>query len=594
MRRSAGNFNDSKKLHLPHSAANIGEAYYLGLELFSTMPNKNSILQIPNSDLRPPQSESQSLRRFAGRTFIAGLTICGAMLSGQSASAQGAFTAGGGPGGGGFNGGGNGPTIRETIMSGMGVTEKTSTPLIDSVIQQSDRFVTQALPPSSTIIPTDTLPLPAVQNRLSFAENLQLRILQKLPARFYFNSTCELSVRYETNPFQFPKKRSLLHQLPPPGIIRILNSFQQAQINDVIGLANNDDVVFRILPNITGGWTLTPRTRLYCNYFMIRDQLSHNVRLNTVIHSIGGGIQQDIPVTSRGNLQVEFQARQLYQLHQQSVFDFLPGLTLSYVLTPRIVLFSNALLQLRGKGWFEAPTKEIDPFYTWGGLYQRNGWTFSASTTFVQNFREPFRGNATIPRNNYSFICDFEISRRILKELPGLQAFVRAEPIYNFHSHNRPGLAGMDFRMFFGMRMALAKPALTSALEQLRQQLEEQEAVPPAPEEKKGPKPSAYVQPHQLIASSPQPIHGFLEETSDLDSIAYANPASVSADDKSETPTTKAASNQTVKELERSLGKKTEKKSSVEMVLVPPFPSVGGGVVPGSQQAPHVMPVSLH
>lgn len=390
--------------------------------------------------------------------------------------------------------------------------------------------VDSGISPSSTIIPTDILPLPAVQNRLSFAENFQLRLLQKLPARFYFNNSNEITLRYETNPFQFPTKRKLLTQLPAPPIFRVLNPFQQGQILDVLNLANNDDMVFRILPNVTGGWTVTPRTRVYANYFMIRDQLFHNVRLNTVIHSIGGGIQRDIPITSRGNLQAEFQFRELYQLHQQPVFDYLPGLTFSYVLTPRTVLFANAILQLRGKRPFQAPTREIDPFYTWGMLYQKSGWTFSASSTFVQNFREPFRRNASIPVNNYSFILDFEVSRRIIKALPGLQAFVRAEPIYNFHSHNRPGLAGMDFRLFFGFRMALAKPALTSALEQLRQQLEEQEALPPEEPENKNNqpdtgKPSAYLPGNkELVAEQPQPIHGFQEELEQTNSpIALAS-----------------------------------------------------------------------
>ena len=367
--------------------------------------------------------------------------------------------------------------------------------------------------PTTTILPTDTLPLPAVQNRMTFAENLQLRILQKLPSRFYFNSTVETSFRDETNPFQFPKKESLMRQLPQPAIWRLLSYTQQAQLYDVVGLVARNDMCYRVLPNVTGGWTFTPRTRVYGNYFMIRDALMHLMRLNTVIHSIGMGIQQDIPVTSRGNLQAEFQFRELYQLHQQSVFDFLPGLTLSYVLTPRIVLFGNALFQLRGKAFFQAPVKEMDPFFTWGGLYQKNGWTFSASTTLVQNFRMPFRGDSTIPVNNYSFISDFEISRRVIKQLPGLQAFLRAEPIWNFHGKDKPGLSGMDFRLFWGLRMAFAKPALTSALEQLRQQLEEQE-VEPGMEEKNDPnkekKPSAQLPAHELIADSPQPMHGFL------------------------------------------------------------------------------------
>lgn len=373
--------------------------------------------------------------------------------------------------------------------------------------------VNPSVAPQSTILPTDTLPLPAVQNRMTFAENLQLRILQKLPARFYFNATCETSVRDETNPFQFPRKASLLRQLPQPAIWRLLSYSQQQSLYDTVGLVARNDAVFRVLPNVTAGWTLTPRTRLYGNYFMIRDQLAHEIRINTVIHSIGAGIQQDIPIGSRANLQAEFQFRELYSLHQQSVFDFLPGLTLSAVVTPRIVLFANSLMQMRGKAFFQAPTKELDPFFTWGGLYQKNGWTFSASTTFVQNFRQPFVHNSTIPVNNYSFISDFEIARRVIKQVPGLQAFIRAEPIWNFHGKDKPGLSGMDFRIFFGMRMSMAKPALTGALEQLKQQLEEQEIEQPDPGQKKPgseTKPSAFIPAHELIASSPQPIHGFL------------------------------------------------------------------------------------
>lgn len=365
----------------------------------------------------------------------------------------------------------------------------------------------------STILPTDVLPLPAVQNRLSIGENFQLRMLQKLPSNFYFSGSCEASFRYETNPFQFPTKRKFLTQLPAPPVIRTLSAVQQGQILDLIGFVNNDDMIFRCLPNVTGGFTLTPHTRVFANYFMIRDSIFNSIRLNTVIHSIAGGIQQDFPIGSRANVQAEMQFRELYQLHQQAVFDFLPGLTASYVATPQLVLFANALLQMRGKRYFQAPTKEIDPFYTWGALFQRNGWTFSASSTLVQNFREPFRGNATIPVNNYAFILDFEVARRLLKQFPGLQGFVRAEPIYNFHSHNRPGLAGMDFRLFFGMRMAVAKPSLMAGLQNLRDQIEEQETSPPPPNEQAPEtKPSAFMMPYEIIAGSAQPIHGLLGE----------------------------------------------------------------------------------
>ncbi len=387
---------------------------------------------------------------------------------------------------------------------------------LESINLLSQAGVTPPIAPSqpSTILPTDVVPLPAAQERMSFGENLQLRVLQRLPARFYFNSSVESTFRYETNVFQFPTKRKLLSQIfqnTPPFIFNQLNVVQQQQIRDqFLRLSSRDDMVFRVLPNITAGWTLAPRTRFFGNFFMIRDSLFHNIRLNTVIYSLAYGIQQDIPVTRRGNLQLEFQARELYQLHQQPLFDFLPAATFSYILTPRTVLFANALLQLRGKRYFQAPTREVDPFYTFGFLHQRGGWSFSNTATLVQNFREPFRRNASIAQNNYSWILDFEIARRLIKQLPGLQAFVRAEPIYNFHSHNRPGLAGVDFRLFWGMRFALGKPALTAALEQIRQQLQEQEAPPPSgpPGKPTEPKPSAFLMPYQLIAGSPQPIHG--------------------------------------------------------------------------------------
>jgi hypothetical protein len=395
---------------------------------------------------------------------------------------------------------------------------------------------------------------------MSFAENLQLRILQKLPARFYFNVTDETSFRDETNPFQFPRKASLMRgSIPPPNQFRLEPIQTQVQLYNTIGEVARNDMVFRTLPNVTAGWTLFPHTRLYGNYFMIRDALMHEMRLNTVIHSIGYGIQQDIPLRSNLNLQLDFQCRELFQLHQRPVFDFLPGGTLTYIRTPRTVFFANALIQLRGKDYFQSPNKEMDPFYTWGGLYQKNGWSFSASTTFVQNFRQPFTSQATIPVNNYSFISDYEIARRVLKQIPGLQAFARAEPIFNFHGKDKPGLSGMDFRIFCGLRLSMAKPALTSQLEQLKQQLEEQENEPPngapQPNTPSQSKPSAYVPPHELVASKPQPIHGFFDDAGkEGKSIAVADFADYQDDSAaSSSASVQPSSGMSASQLDRAL-----------------------------------------
>ncbi len=390
----------------------------------------------------------------------------------------------------------------------------------------------RAIPGS--IIPTDVVPLPAAEERLSFGENLQLQMLQRLPARLYFNASCETTFRLETNPFQFPSKRTFIRKFfPPPPVFASLNPFTQNDFFRQLSFINATDVVFRVLPNVTVGWTVTPKTRLFGNFFMIRDSLMHNVRLNTTIFSVAYGIQQDIPVTKRGNLQLEVQARELLQQNGTPVFDLLPASTFSYILTPRLVLFANALLQLRGRGYFKPATREIDPFFTFGGLYQRGGWSFSGTATYVQNWRQMFGANASIPVNNQSWICDFELARRMFPQVPGLQAFVRAEPIWNFGSHNTPGLAGFDFRLFWGLRMAVGKPPLTAAINLMRQRLEELEGEPPPPTAPNEPpattRPSASLptpyepMPYELTASKPQPIHNllatFIDDGTSLGSI---------------------------------------------------------------------------
>jgi hypothetical protein len=374
----------------------------------------------------------------------------------------------------------------------------------------------------TTILPTDVLPLPTIQNRMTFGENLQLRMLQKLPARFYFNASVESTFRYETNVFQFPKKSIFVRQLARNSFgfsdIRVLQqlstTFPQNQlISQQLALVNREDTVFRVLPNINAGFQITPRWNVFMNYFMIRDSLMQNTSLNTTIQSIAYGTQKNWQFFGgKTNLQAQMEFRSLFQPHQDPVFDFLPGLTVSQMITPRTIFYVNALLQMRGRKYFQAPTREIDPFYTWGLFHQRGAWTFTATSTFVQNFREPFRQNASVPINNYSFILDFEVSRRLFRQLPGLQAFMRAEPIINFKSNETPGLAGTDFRLFWGLRFAVAKPALTTALDSLRRQLEEQEVAPPSPPSTPSTKPSAFLQPHQVVAATPQPIHGFLTD----------------------------------------------------------------------------------
>jgi len=325
---------------------------------------------------------------------------------------------------------------------------------------------------SPTILQTDIVPLAGPSERSALSDDLQIRLLNKLPSRFYFNASCESTFRLETNPFQMPPASSLVYKFTNGRPLYMLSAAQRYSLNRQLGQVNDTQQISRVLPNITAGWCLTESTRLYCNSFLIRDTALKTSILDTTVGSIGMGIQQDIPVPRPFNLQADFQGRELYQTGQIPVFDYIPSLTLSYARSARTVAFVSALLQLRGRQPFVAPNREIDPFYSFGIVHRRGQYTFSAYSTFVQNFRQPFGGNALIPVNNDSLISDFEIARTISKRIP-MQVLIRAEPVFNFHSNATASLSGFDFRLFYGLRMQMSKPSLLVAKHSIEQQLKQ-------------------------------------------------------------------------------------------------------------------------
>lgn len=240
------------------------------------------------------------------------------------------------------------------------------------------------------------------------------------------------------------------------------------------------DYVFRALPNLSVGYRILPRTSIYTNYFVLKDVFADNGRLSyPTTQSLAWGLRHDIPIRSRSTLQFDLQARELWQASNFRQFDFLPGVTLTHVLNPSTIAFGNIQLQLRGKNYFQAPTREIDPFYTLGILHKRGAYTFSFVDTFVCNFRN---GNAIPSQGNLAMISQIEASREVSKKLPGLVTFVRAEPIFNWNSRGVPGISGFDFRIFGGLRYSFNKAATSVAMEQLRKQLQKS-AVPPPPEQ---------------------------------------------------------------------------------------------------------------
>jgi hypothetical protein len=128
---------------------------------------------------------------------------------------------------------------------------------------------------------------------------------------------------------------------------------------------------------------------------------------------------------------------------------------------------------MRGRNYFVAPTRELDPFFTVGLLHSRGQWVYSAVGTIVFNVRHPTFPFSIPDVGNNSIIADFEVSHPISHRFPGVVAFLRAEPIWNWASRGTPGISGFDFRLFTGLRFTMVKPAYHESIRKLRKQLKE-------------------------------------------------------------------------------------------------------------------------
>jgi hypothetical protein len=342
----------------------------------------------------------------------------------------------------------------------------------------------------TTVLPTETVPIPSATNRFTPPNQLELKIMQRLPARFYFNSSVETTFRLETNPFQTATKRTIEHRELPIGTIlqqnlpekspfrnhdtaaaagfNVIATPAQKSILQQIAHASAFDSVYRANPNVTAGWAFTPNTQVFGTYFLIRDSLMRSSSLSSTTQAVGMGIQHTIPLGKKASLQPQFTMREMYQSGQPNVFDYLPAVTLQYAITPNLIAYENSLAQIRFLHFIGDPMREIDPFHTIGFFYTRGRWTVTGSATYLQNFRHQFGRYALEPINNDSFVLDLEVDRQIFPSLPALQAIIRAEPVYNFNSNETTGLAGMDFRLYYGIRLSASKPAIAANIQQLR------------------------------------------------------------------------------------------------------------------------------
>jgi len=291
-------------------------------------------------------------------------------------------------------------------------------------------------------LPTDITPIRIQQTKELFQPGPSLYLFQKLPSRLWFNMNTEINQRYETNVFLTQHGHSGAY-------------------------------VFRAFPNITLGWTLFGNTSIYANYFVIKDVYTgtqHHRLTAPTTQSLGWGFRNVHQFDRKTSLQTDFFVRELWQQAGLRQADMIPGALITRVLNPHSIIFLNLQLQLRGHTMM-IPNREIDPFYTVGFVYQKGPWQFAATDTFVTNFRNPPFTGSVPQHGNVAMIADFEINRLITRKIPNLVAFLRAEPIWNWHSGGTPSISGFDFRLYSGIRLTMVKPSYASTMNQLRNEL---------------------------------------------------------------------------------------------------------------------------
>jgi hypothetical protein len=310
---------------------------------------------------------------------------------------------------------------------------------VNTQIAHAATQIAQTAPPQ--FLPTDVTPFTLSPNRNNFNPAYKFRLFQNLPERLWLDTSAEVSQRLDTNVF-------LTHG------------------------HYKGDYVFRVAPNVSVGYNVLKNTSVYANYFMIKDFFAYNTSLTFPTNqSLSIGVNHNHQFGDKTTLQLDFQAREIWQASHLHQFDFIPGATLTHVVTPNNIVFVSALLQLRGKDYMVAPTREIDPFYTVGYICRRGAWTFIANDTLITNFRHPPFNDAIPPQSNVNMIADFEVNRPVVKQVPALVAFARAEPVWNWKGMKAPGLSGFDFRLYGGLRISASKPSYYSTIDNLRNEI---------------------------------------------------------------------------------------------------------------------------
>lgn len=255
-------------------------------------------------------------------------------------------------------------------------------------------------------------------------------MLYRLPSKMFFSAVVDNSVRLETNVFQTNSR-------------------------------NSSDFVYRLLPNITLGYALTKRTRVACNYFLLRDQYTEfNRPLSRTLQSVGFRIDHDVPLRNNANLSFGLFSRALFSSldyidDPPFLNDILPSVTLTKQFGRRTIAYASCLGQIRFRRFLNR-YQEFDQFYSGGVVYRKGGWTFLGDGTLASNFGRPvYRGGP----NNQVIILTQELARKVHHIAP-IQTFIRSQEIFNMGAPQAPGFAGFNYRIFGGIRVTVSKPPI--------------------------------------------------------------------------------------------------------------------------------------
>lgn len=261
-------------------------------------------------------------------------------------------------------------------------------------------------------------------------EGLQGTFVHSLPSKMFFNVFVDNSLRLETNVYQTK------------------NHYRQ-------------DMIYRVLPNTVLGWALTRKTRVSANYFFLRDQYTKYANpLDRNFHSVGGQIDHDFYTSNKWQVTGSFFARALFttpdEFSSQFFNDLLPSVSVLRYAGMNTRLYGTVMGQIRFREVLSR-FQEGDQFYSFGAIHNKNRWQFLGDFTLNNNF-----GNSNLRQghNNQVIILTEEVAYRLPKMPIPIEPYIRCQQIFNMGANSSPGYAGINTRVFGGIRAWVAKPVI--------------------------------------------------------------------------------------------------------------------------------------